>query len=302
MTHIEFFKMQAGNLLRDFQAHTKGKGEDAVSCSPRFFNVDQIVKDFSIDKNECFSLMKAQHIVAKIAGFKKWNDLIKATEFQLELGKLFFNSYTTKTKDPERMIKKSMVKAKLKDGQTQYFEFGKWQGRDNDVVELSCKYIDDIKDITPLSKLKNLKNLEMIAVDIKDLSVLSTLRNVENLNLSLNEITDLTPLESLNKLSYLNVSGNLIEDISPLAKCKNIKTLHIDDNMIKSLSPLTHLKNLSVLDFIYQRPYIDDLTPLSEIKGLRIAVVRSEFKEGYASFEQINERIKAGKLVSGIRK
>jgi len=54
--------------------------------------VNQIVVDFDIDEEDRFSLMNAQHIIARMVGFYKWTDLIKASETELELAKLLFDN------------------------------------------------------------------------------------------------------------------------------------------------------------------------------------------------------------------
>ena len=96
MTHIDYFKLQAKNLLRDYKTQFLGESEDyeypVYSYRPRFFDIEDIISIFNIDENSEFTLMNAQHIVAKFAGFKKWTELIKASETALELGKLFFDN------------------------------------------------------------------------------------------------------------------------------------------------------------------------------------------------------------------
>ena len=95
MTYTEFFKLQAKNLLRDYQ--TKAKVFDQVigdylyEYSPKYFDIDSIVLDFDIDEED-FSLMKAQHIIAKMIGFRKWTDLLSASEVEQELAKLLFDN------------------------------------------------------------------------------------------------------------------------------------------------------------------------------------------------------------------
>ncbi|USQ13969.1 hypothetical protein J2N86_01055 [Legionella lytica] len=37
--------------------------------------------------------MKAQHIIALMVGFDKWADLLKSSEFELELAKLLIDNY-----------------------------------------------------------------------------------------------------------------------------------------------------------------------------------------------------------------
>ena len=89
MTQIKFFKLQAKNFMRDFE--TQKKREDGTyEYTPRFFSdIDDIIICHNIDEDK-FTLMNAQHVVAIIAGFKSWNDLIHASESRLELGKLLF--------------------------------------------------------------------------------------------------------------------------------------------------------------------------------------------------------------------
>ncbi len=95
MTHIEFFKLQAKNLFKDYQ--TKNSYVDEVDGNsyykyePRFFDIDSLFLDYDIDEED-FSLMKAQHIIAQLVGFRKWSDLSKASEPQLELAKLLFDN------------------------------------------------------------------------------------------------------------------------------------------------------------------------------------------------------------------
>ena len=95
MTHIEFFKLQAKNLFRDYQ--TKKSSFDQVigdylyEYDPKYFDIESIILYFDIDEED-FSLMKAQHIIAMIIGFRKWTDMLKASEPELELAKLLFDN------------------------------------------------------------------------------------------------------------------------------------------------------------------------------------------------------------------
>ncbi len=92
MNHIDFFKLQAKNLRRDYKTQKTVLDDDGESYSeyePKFFDIDAIFEDYEID-NEDFSLMNAQHLVAKMLRFNKWPDLINATKPELELAKLKF--------------------------------------------------------------------------------------------------------------------------------------------------------------------------------------------------------------------
>ena len=78
MTNIEFFKQQAKNLLKDYKTRYFNKDEGYYEYNPRFFSdFEDIAFDFNIEDNNEFTLMKAQHIIARLSNFYKWTDLIK---------------------------------------------------------------------------------------------------------------------------------------------------------------------------------------------------------------------------------
>lgn len=80
MTHLEYFKLQSKNLFKDFKAKTS-----------KYFDVDEILLSYDWDEDD-FSLMKAQHTIARMVGFKKWTDLSKASKPELELAKLLLDN------------------------------------------------------------------------------------------------------------------------------------------------------------------------------------------------------------------
>ena len=94
MNTIDYFKLQAKNLLRDFKTKTPVVDKTITVFSyeytPKYFDMEMIISDFDIDE-ENFSLMKAHHVIAKIANFDKWADLLKATQAELELAKLLYD-------------------------------------------------------------------------------------------------------------------------------------------------------------------------------------------------------------------
>jgi len=93
MNSIDYFKLQAKNLYRDFKTQTpvvgKSKGGFKYDYSRKYFQIYDIISDFDIDEDH-FTLMNAQHVIAKIAGFDKWTTLIKTEASELELAKLLF--------------------------------------------------------------------------------------------------------------------------------------------------------------------------------------------------------------------
>ena len=94
MNYIEFFKLQAKNLLRDYktqEVYQDGEFE-LFRYKPKYFDVEAIFGDFGnlrsifadyyCDEID-FKLGNAQHIIALLVGFNKWSDLINAKEQEL---------------------------------------------------------------------------------------------------------------------------------------------------------------------------------------------------------------------------
>ncbi|MFN3299065.1 MAG: hypothetical protein ACK41Z_02625 [Sediminibacterium sp.] len=95
MNTIDYFKLQAKNLLRDFKTKTpvldKTSSAFLYEYTPKYFDIEMIISDFNIDE-ENFSLMNAQHVIAKIANFDNWSELLKASTAELELSKLLYDN------------------------------------------------------------------------------------------------------------------------------------------------------------------------------------------------------------------
>ncbi|WP_345948856.1 hypothetical protein ABDD95_18590 [Mucilaginibacter sp. PAMB04274] len=95
MKPIDFFRLQAKNLLRDFKTQTirfdPEFDSDVYEYNPRFFDIDGLFLDFDIDEED-FKLADAQHLMARLAGFRKWADLTKGTASEFELAKLLFDN------------------------------------------------------------------------------------------------------------------------------------------------------------------------------------------------------------------
>ena len=90
MDKIAYFKLQAKNLFRDYK--TKTLDEEGLTCySPKFFNdIEELFLSYDIDE-QTFTLMNAQHLIAELAGFRKWTELLHASDEALELGKLLLD-------------------------------------------------------------------------------------------------------------------------------------------------------------------------------------------------------------------
>ena len=96
MKSVSYLKLQAKNLFHDIKFDFMQDGDNYV-CAPRFFDVNAIVSDFDVDIDD-FSLMKAQHIIAKMVGMDSWKDLISADDVVLEQKKIILDSYEYKIK------------------------------------------------------------------------------------------------------------------------------------------------------------------------------------------------------------
>lgn len=93
MDRVEFFKQQAKNFLKDYNTRVFNEDEGFYDYRPRFFHdIDDIIMSFDINEDEPFTLMNAQHVIARLAGFYKWTELIKASEPLLELGELLLTN------------------------------------------------------------------------------------------------------------------------------------------------------------------------------------------------------------------
>ena len=96
MANIEFFKQQSKKFLKDYNSRIFNETAGCYEYDPQYFlDIDSIIVDFDIDEHSPFTLMNAQHIIALLAGFSKWNELIKASEPLLEIGKLLLTNRDT---------------------------------------------------------------------------------------------------------------------------------------------------------------------------------------------------------------
>ncbi len=129
MTHIDYFKQQAKNLLKDCKTqitqdisqerrdyirklHQENKEFQKSNSShripmmitgkiremnclykykPKYFDIQKIIIRFHLDEDK-WTLMNAQHTIANIVGFRKWSDLIKAPKDELEYRRFLFDN------------------------------------------------------------------------------------------------------------------------------------------------------------------------------------------------------------------
>ncbi|WP_443944278.1 hypothetical protein ACJVDH_15315 [Pedobacter sp. AW1-32] len=95
MTPIEFLKRQAKNLLKDFKTQTSSFDSELQRnvhhYDEKFFKIDLLITDFFINE-EKFKLGNAQHVIAKLCGLTKWQELTDASPAKIELSILLLTN------------------------------------------------------------------------------------------------------------------------------------------------------------------------------------------------------------------
>lgn len=98
MNHIEFIKKQAKNFLKDWKTQTQKPGVDGYITYHydwKFYDVGELFSYFMLDDKDeqNISLGHAQHYIARMVGFKKWDDLVNASEPELELAEFLLRRF-----------------------------------------------------------------------------------------------------------------------------------------------------------------------------------------------------------------
>jgi len=95
MNHIDYFKLQAKNLFRDYKTQKLVDGN--YTYTPKYFDIESIFSSYhgffdtdGWDEGN-LTLMQIQHLFAYMYGYEKWADLAKASNAELELTKLLFD-------------------------------------------------------------------------------------------------------------------------------------------------------------------------------------------------------------------
>lgn len=125
MTKIEFFKQQSKNFMKDYKTRAFNEDEGFYEYRPHYFqDIDELLYNFGFMDDEPFTLMNAQHIIARLSGFYKWNELIQASDAALEIGKLLLTNrevYQQKQGIFTNMVE-SLIVADWKEYESQYLQ------------------------------------------------------------------------------------------------------------------------------------------------------------------------------------
>ena len=133
MKNIDFLKVQAKNLYRDFQLEYM-QDSNEYTCVARFFDINAVVEDFVIDISD-FSLMKAQHIIAKMIGLNCWKEVIASSDDNLANRIALF-----KTKNPYKLKRIKVYNIDL----SKYEKID--QGKGGDYI-LKCPRLPEVVEI-----------------------------------------------------------------------------------------------------------------------------------------------------------
>lgn len=92
MNHIDYFKLQAKNLFKDYKTQFVDESGSVpiYDYKPKYFDINGIIVDYDWNE-ENLTLMKIQHMFAVLVGFESWAALVNAPEAELELAKLLFD-------------------------------------------------------------------------------------------------------------------------------------------------------------------------------------------------------------------
>lgn len=72
VVNINFFRKEAKKFFKDWKNYNTGSG-----C--KFYDIEKVFSSYGRTEENVI-LARAQHIIAVILGFRKWNDLILASD------------------------------------------------------------------------------------------------------------------------------------------------------------------------------------------------------------------------------
>ena len=98
MTNLEFFKNEAKKFLKDWRTQTQTVGSDgAISYHYdwMFYDVGDLFFYYELDDKDeqNIKLARAQHYIANMLGYKKWDNLIHASDTELELAEFLLRHF-----------------------------------------------------------------------------------------------------------------------------------------------------------------------------------------------------------------
>lgn len=94
--NLEFFKRQSKIFYKDYkqlQENNFEKDKVIFNIPQEHFDIDNVLSELNKRKGEKISLQNAQHIIARISGFKNWDELSHSSSAQMNIGALLLKYY-----------------------------------------------------------------------------------------------------------------------------------------------------------------------------------------------------------------
>ena len=203
MSNLEFFKNEAKKFLKDWRTQIKTVESDgfiSYHYDWKFYDVGDLFFYYELDDEDeqDIKLARAQHWISKMVGFKKWDELIHASDIELELAEFLLRRF--KNAQDVQDWEETVLFAGLADLEPetkldyarQYYELGDKAAIVNHPTEqitiLSGKLKNIIKDT---KEEANKRSIEMYAEAVKKALVRYQLKENEQTT-SFEDIASLT--------------------------------------------------------------------------------------------------------------
>lgn len=135
---------------------------------------------------------------------------------------------------------------------------------------IEFEVIDGVEQTTAgqCAKLKRfMPNINDVEQPLTNISDIKNFPNLEAFDAKSHDITSLAGIENCKRLTYLELSRNEIVDLTPLAGCDSLTDLILSGNSkITDVSPLKDLKNLKIA--VFSSSLITDWSPIEHIENL----------------------------------
>ena len=164
MNHIEFIKKQAKNFFKDWQTQTKTVEDDgfiSYHYDWKFYDVGDLFIYYELDDKDeqNISLGHAQHYIAKMVGFEKWDYLVNASEPELELAELLLRRF--KSSQDVQYWEELINSHDMPDlAPQQLLEYAKWHYQLKDSMEIASYPLDKLTILSGKLKSKEINNFD----------------------------------------------------------------------------------------------------------------------------------------------
>ena len=165
-------------------------------------------------------------------------------------------------------------------------------------LEYLCSSGKRISNLTPLRKLRFF-GFKFDETSPGSLAPLAGAAGLQGLCLmQCKGTTDFKPIAELSDLRRLELGAPKMEDLSVLSDMKKLRRLMLACEGLKDISGVRDLQSLREAAFISIPDTLKDLTPLENLKGLRILIVdKKALKKRKAEFDRIDRALPDTEIV-----